>query len=161
MKADQNESESVVRIDELNLDKECIRLPSDYLRYAHLSADLKQTVSLRKAELDVVEADLCKKIRTDPQAYGIEKVTESAIKECVATRKEYKQAVRASIEAQHDQDIAQAVVWALEHKKRSLTLLVELHGLGYTSTVKLSDHGRKAVEKMTKEKVRPRRFSED
>jgi hypothetical protein len=57
--------------------------------------------------------------------------------------------------------MAQAVVWALEHKKRSLTLLVELHGMGYFSAPKISPEGKAAVEDMTKRRVRRSSAHED
>jgi len=48
----------------------------------------------------------------------------------------------------------------LEHKKRSLTLLVELHGLGYFSDVKVSEKGREAVNEMLRKKVH-KKFRDD
>ena len=145
---------SVVQIDEHNLDKECINLPSQYLQYAHLSAEAKRDVGELKAELDVVEADLSKLVRADPAKYGIEKLTEAGLKEVVRTRKAYREAQDKLQEAQYHAELAQAVVWALEHKKRALTMLVELHGMGYFSNPKISASGKAAVEEMTKCKVR-------
>jgi hypothetical protein len=150
----------VVQIDPNNLDKECIRLPSQYLQYAHTSAELKRDVDELKAELEVTEADLSKEIRANPNEFGIEKVTESAISGVVITSKRYRKALQNLQEVRYHQELAQAVVWALEHKKRSLTLLVELHGMGYFSAPKVSPEGKEAVERMTQRKVR-RRVDED
>lgn len=150
-----NEQEqSVVSIDENNLDKECINLPTDYLKYAHRSVDKKRDVDEAKSKLSVVEADIGKKVRDNPGVYGLEKVTESAINTTVIRTKEYKAAEQELRDAQYQADLAQAVVWALEHKKRTLTLLVELHGMGYFSKPKVSENGRDAVEKMT-QRARP------
>jgi hypothetical protein len=149
-------SASIVQIDEHNLDKECIRLPQDYLSYAHLAADAKNDVDEAKAKVDVVHAELGQKIRADPGSYGLEKVTETAVSSTIVTRSEYQKAEKALREAKHAHEMAQAVVWALEHKKRSLTLLVELHGTGYFSTPKLSKKGVAAVEEMSKQKARKR-----
>ena len=153
-------AKSVVEISETELDKECIKLPSDFLFYAGLAADCRRDVQELKAKMDVVEADLSKKIRDEPAVYGIEKVTESAINAVILTRKEYKQAQSELFAKQHDLDIAQAVVFAMEHKKRALTMLVELHGQGWFANVKMSAKGKEAVEEMTKGKVR-RRWQED
>jgi hypothetical protein len=147
----------IVKIDQLALDKECIQLPSDYLKYALLSADLKQEVDNRKARLDSVEAEMSRQIRNTPGKFGLEKVTESAIKEVIQTSEQYQKALVKLNNAKHAQDRAQATVWALEHKKRSLVLLVDLHGMGYFSNPRLSQVGKKVVEQMTKESVRPRR----
>ena len=147
-------SENVVQIDEAHLDKECIRLPSDYLKWAHKSADAKRDVDEAKNALEVAEADASRDIRENPARYGLEKVTEKAIGECLATAPSYQAKVRAHIEAKHKAEMVQAVVWALEHKKRTLTLLVELHGMGYFSQPKVSAKGREAVDDMLKKNMR-------
>lgn len=145
---------SIVLIDENNLDRECIRLPGDYLKYALKSADLKQTLSEAAAAVKVTQAEASTRIRDNPAKHGIEKVTETAIAVAVLQDEGYQAAVTAEREAQHDLDTAQAVVWALEMKKRSLTMLVDLHGMGYFSSVKGSAEGKEAVQKMTQRAVR-------
>lgn len=147
-------NDSIVAIDEHNLDRECIRLPSDYLKYAHRSANAKRDVAEAEAARSVVEADLAKKIRLKPEAYGLEKVTEAGIKSTIETRVEYKEADALVRDARYKSDLAQAVVWALEAKKRTLTLLVELHGMGYFAAPKVSERGREVVEQMTQRKTR-------
>ena len=146
---------SVVEIDENNLDRECIRLPSDYLKFAHLSADKKRDVAEAANRLKVVEADIAKAVRDNPGAYGLEKVTEGAIKEIIISKSQ--KAVRDLRDAEHQADIAHAVVQALEHKKRAVTLLVELHGMSYFANPKVSERGREAVNAMTR-KANGRRF---
>jgi len=147
----------IVKIDQLALDKECVRLPEDYLKYALLSADLKQEVDNRKSRLEMTEAELARHIRNTPGKFGIEKVTETAIKEVIQTSEQYQKALVRLNNAKHTYERAQATVWALEHKKRSITLLVDLHGMGYFSSPRLNPLGKKAVEQMTKDSVRPRR----
>lgn len=151
---------SVVQIDELNLDRECIRLPSDYLKFAHASAEMKRALDAVNREADVVKADLSLRVRKDPEKYGIEKVTEDIIKATVTSHARMKEVLDRASKAQYDYDLVQAVVWALEHKKRSLTLLVNLHGMGYFSDPKFSREGKEAVEKMTQKNVR-RKFQTD
>lgn len=152
-----SDEQSVVLIDEHNLDKECVRLPSDYLKYAHLAAEKKKDVDEGKAKFDLVKAEIANEIRKDPAAFGIEKLTEAGLAAAVLQTDRYQKFQARLQAAQHESDLAQSVVWALEHKKRSLTLLVELHGMGYFSSPKISEKGRDAVEKMTKTAVRRRR----
>jgi len=147
----------IVNIDQLALDKECVKLPSDYLKYALAGADLKQEVDNRKSALDTTEAEMAKKVRDMPGKFGLEKVTESAINAVVQTSPEYQKALVRLNTAKHQLDRSQAVVWALEHKKRSLVMLVDLHGMGYFADPKLSKVGQKVVDQMTRESVRPRR----
>lgn len=153
--------ESIVHIDEHNLDKECIKLPTDYLRAAHQSAEYKRDLDELEAELKVVQSEMGMKVRDHPARFGLEKVTETALPSVVITTKEYQDKLREVQRARHQAELAQAVVWALEHKKRTLTLLVELHGMGYFSNPKVSERGREAVEEMTKTKVRRPRWKDD
>ena len=150
---------AVVRINELELDKECVRLPGDYLKYAHLAVDQKRDVDEAKATLDMVQADIGKKVRDMPAKYGLEKVTEAGIQSAVLTSEDYQKALARLNRRKHQQERTQAVVWSLEHKKRSLTLLVELHGMGYFSNPKLSEKGKAAIQDMTA--TRPRRKAMD
>ena len=148
--------ESIVAIDELSLDKECIRLPTQYLQAAHNSAQAKRDQNEAKSQLDVVHAELGSAIRQSPEKYGLDKVTESSITATILAQKSYKQARQAFDQACYEAEMAQALVWAMEHKKRALTLLVDLHGMGYSSNVKMSSAGKQAVEEMTKKAVHRR-----
>lgn len=153
----QNEQESaqrsIVEIDELHLDRECVRLPTDYLKAANASADAKRDLAEFENALEVVESELSKEIRTDPQSFGLDKLTEAAIKALLPTMKGYRLALKDVQGARYKADLAQALVWAMEHKKRALTLLVELHGMGYFAQPKVSKEGREAVDKMMQRRV--------
>jgi len=153
----KEEAESITEIDKDNLDKECVNLPSDYRRFAFLAAESKRDVQEAKAYADVVSARLGLQIRKNPAKYDIEKLTESIVSATILVQEEQVEATKALIKVQHRYEMTQAVVWAMEHKKRALTLLVELHGLGYFSDVKMSSKGKEAVEEMTKKQVRTRR----
>lgn len=162
------QSASVVQIDAENLDLECIRLPSDYLRYSHLVADAKANLDELRAAVAVKKAEISQAIRVDPLKYGVvdeatkdKKPTEAAIEACILTQKSYKDAQMAVTDGVHAHDILQAVVNALEHKKRSLTLLVELHGMGYFSSPRMNQAGKTAVQEMTKTKVRRGKIEQD
>jgi hypothetical protein len=145
-----------VRIDENHLDRECISLPTLFLQYTHQSAEAKRDVDEAKNELDVVASDTSKEIRDKPEIHGLEKVTEKAVSDAVTKHANYQKALKRVSRAKYRADLAQSVVTALEAKKRTLTLLVELHGMGYFSSPKVSREGREAVEEMTKRKVRRR-----
>lgn len=149
-----NDYESVVQIDENHLDKECIRLPGDYLRFSILAADKRREYDEAEAELKVVIAEVSKAVREAPDDYGIEKVTVEAVNSAVLTHPRVIKYQKRALAKKHGYDVAQAVVWSLEHKKRSLTLMVNLHGMGYFSDVPMSAEGKDAVNKMLKGKVR-------
>lgn len=150
-------SRKVAQINELELDKECIRLPSDFIKFSHLAAEKRAAMDDRKAALELCEAQLGMQVRNTPGKFGLEKVTESAISAVVLGQPKYQKADRRFRSAKHQLDIVSATCSALEHKKRSLTLLVELHGMSYFASPRMSAAGRQAVDDMTKEGVRPRR----
>lgn len=146
----------LIGIDEHNLDKECIRLPGTFLKYAYATAEARKDLDEAKAALELVEADMAKQIRATPGQFNLEKVTEGAIREVILTTKGYQKAVARLHTAKHNLDNLQAVTSALEMKKRSLTLLVDLHGMGYYSAPRVSKQGKESLEEMTKRKVRRR-----
>jgi hypothetical protein len=156
----KEEAESITEIDKDNLDKECISLPSNYRRFAFLSAEAKRDMLEAKAYLEVISAQLSLRIRSHPGKFGIEKITESIVSATILVQDQYAEGQKAFLKAQHRHEMTSAVVWALEHKKKALTLLVELHGLGYFADVKMSAKGKEAVEEMTKKQVRTRRRME-
>lgn len=147
-----------IAIDELDLGRECVRLPTQFMRHANLAVDAKRDVDEIKNRLEVIEADLTKEVRANPGKFGIEKETEKAIAAVVLTHPRYQKGVEMLSEARHKADMAQAVVTALEYKKRSLTLLVELHGLGYFSSPKISQRGLEELDKLTRPK---RKFGDE
>lgn len=145
----KQDGEAIVQIDQNHLDRECINLPNQYVTWAFRSAEAKRDMDEAKAALDVCSAEVAQDIRQHPDKYDLEKVSEKAIEALVPTTKAYKAAQKTFFRAKHAVDMSQAVVWALEHKKRALTLLVELHGMGYFGNVKISADGKAAVERMT------------
>lgn len=150
--ASKAEAETLVGIDRDHLDRECINLPTHYIQYAFKASEAKRDVDEAKAEMDAIAADLGMRIRTTPKKYGVEKTTVDIVNALVINHAEFKEYQTAYFKAKHRQEMAQAVVWALEHKKRSLTLLVDLHGMGYFSDVKATEAGRDAVKQQRRKK---------
>lgn len=155
----------VVHVDRLHLDKECIRLPSDFLKFSHLAADHRAHVDELKTELDVIKAEVGELIRLHPEDFKLEKATENAIKEALVTNKRVKEAKTRLRAAEYELELVQAVVGALEMKKRSLTLMVELHGMSYFGSVKPSHEAAEAIRNqprrgLTREEVTGRKRSE-
>lgn len=146
--------ESCLQIDELDLGKECIRQPHLYFQAATRAADARLTADEYKNTLEVVEAELKRKMREKPEKYGLEKITEGAIDERVKVHSKYKDAQKEHLDARHKQNLADALVAALDQKKRSLTLMVNLHATTYFADVKPSEGGREVAREMTR-KSRP------
>lgn len=123
-----------VEIDQDALDEECVKQPKLYFKWAKKLADARMAHEEAEANHKLVEAELDDKIREDPESYGLEKITEAAIKATIPKQVEFTESQQKVYHARHKVNILQAGVTALEHKKRSIENLVQLHGQNYFST---------------------------
>lgn len=121
-------------IDENELDREWIEQPKMYYRYAVRLADARRTHDQRKTEVDIAYAEAALRIRNNPGKYDLEKITDASVKEAIIRDDEYQSALEALNNARHEMDVLDAAVKALDHRKRALENLVELHGQNYFST---------------------------
>lgn len=143
-------------IDSANLDEEWMMQPKVFLKYSLKSAEARETFERAKAKLDVARAELDLMIRKDPETFGLEKITESAITNTILLQPEYKEALEEVHTSQHAYNILQATVQALDHRKRALENLVDLHGMQYFAEPQANRAGRGAVEDISKRKSRRR-----
>jgi hypothetical protein len=123
--------ESLVEIDEYNLDRECSVQSTRVLRWGLRLADAKFDADEAKANIDLVEAEIDKRIRDRPKAHGLDKITESAIKLVVQRHPDYVTAVHAYNVRVKRAARTQAVVNALNHRKTMLETMVHLRGQMY------------------------------
>ena len=79
--------EKDITIDPEALDVEFLRQASLMLKYCQHSARMRMEVDKAKQDLDIAKAEADKKIRDDPESYGINKVTETAIANAVLIEK--------------------------------------------------------------------------
>lgn len=123
--------EQDVSIDESALDVEWLEQPKLMLKYTRHEADCKKKLQEAKTAVDLIQADLDKEIRTDPDAFELPKVTETAISNAIKTHTDFKKAQQDVHEAQYEVDIAIAAVRSIYGKKEALENLVRLHGQQY------------------------------
>lgn len=123
--------EQDISIDEQALDVEWLRQAAIMFRYAKHAADTKKEVDEAKERLDVGKAQLEMSIRSEPEKYGISKVTESAIQSALLLQAEYQRLTQNYIDAKYENDVAAAVVRAVDQKKTALENLVKLLGVSY------------------------------
>lgn len=118
-------------IDDSALDVEWLDQPRLTMRYTTFEAEARFDLDNAKAELDVLRAELDQKIRNDPEAYGLPKITESAISNAIDASKDVKDAEEKVRVCQYELNMAQAAVRAIYAKKDALENLVRLHGQQY------------------------------
>lgn len=149
---------SFLQIDPLRLDKEWLGQPELYYQHAENLANARREVDEAKAALDVVAAETDNDVRRRPERYKVDKVTESTVKAAVLRSSAYTAANTQYLEARHRMDVCQAVVTALEHRKRALTMLVELQGRNYFAdpAVTATPEVRDAMAEKSKAHVRTR-----
>jgi len=126
-----------LEIDPLRLDEEWLGQPKQRQVFGELLADAQLELDTAKANLSVAQAETDREIREDPESYGVAKVTENSVATAVTVHPAVKVAVKKMNEARHRVNVLQAAVDGLEHRKRALTQLVELHGQDYYATPKM------------------------
>lgn len=129
--------EKDINIDPDGLDTEWLSQPHLMLKYSQHLAEQRKLLDESKQSLDVAKAEADKKIRTNPEKYGIEKITEAVVGNAILIEKGYQQAYTEYLEAKYETDMAQAAVGAFEHRKNALENLVKLFGQQYFAGPKM------------------------
>lgn len=155
---DKSESapEKSFAVDKDSLDEEWVEQPDLFHKYAVKLADARLAIEEAKAELDVTQSELDRDLRADPEAYDIPKVTETALSNAILLQPEYKKALAKVNQARHHQDILQAAVTALDHRKKALENLVFLHGQSYFSSPRARGEDAEGMREAEKKSVRSR-----
>jgi len=133
---------SFLDIDPMRLDEEWLEQPKLYFVWAEKAATARQELDNAKTGIDIARAQADRRIRKDPEKYGLkESPTESSISAKVQLDAAVQEANTAYSDARLAADVAQAAVTALEHRKRALTMLVELHQSSYFSEPRAPSKG--------------------
>ena len=120
-----------VEIDPENLDREWVRQASLFGRYCELLADAHRQLDLKKEKLVMVDAKLGLEIRTNPNKYGLDKVTEAGVNSILVLQEEHKELEKELIDLRYDVEVLTGAVRSLDQKKSALENLVRLHGQNY------------------------------
>ncbi len=123
--------EDDLKIDETALDIEWLDQPTLMFKYGKLLAYARMEADLSKENLNLVKAELDKDIRTNPEMYAIDKITEAAIQNTILTQSKYKKAYQRYIDASFEVNILQSAVSAVDQRKTALENMVRLHGQQY------------------------------
>lgn len=150
--------DSFLEIDLLNLEVEWAKQPKLASEWLKKLAKARRSLDVKRSKKELVEAELDKKIRSNPEAFELEKVTENAIGTAIILCKEYQNITKEINEAQFKVNIIQGVCTAIEHRKRALEGEVELHGQQYWSLpTASSEKGREGIKELTKKAARSKR----
>lgn len=123
--------EEDIKIDDSMLDMEWLDQPEKMMSYCIVMADAMKALDYAKQNIDIVTAELDKEIRTDPEKFGISKITESVVSNTITLADAYKEANKKLIEAKYEVEMAKGAVRSFEQRKEALEALVKLHGQSY------------------------------
>jgi len=129
--------EKNIHIDEDSLDLEWLDQPRRFYDVVKEIAQVRFDHDQAVNHLDVVSAEIEMKIRNNPIAFKIEKITEKAVEAAKILTPEYQDALLRLNMAKRDAFIATYGVKILEQRKDALENMVRLHGQSYFAGPKI------------------------
>lgn len=133
-------------IDPLNLDQEWANLPILFHSYSEAMEGIDNEIKCCKAKLDLLSANTERMVRTNPASYGIEKISESAVKAALACNQDLVNLRNEILGLEKDKKVYGAACNALAFKKDSLKALVTLYGMEYYSIPSTKADGQKFIQ---------------
>jgi len=150
----ENEELDLERINEINehaLDTEWKYQSTNYQKLSKLVAAATKIKDKEKEKLDLLCAELDTDIRKDPSKYGVEKITETVVKNAIVQIQDYGDQFAAYLDAKEDEQVLSGALKALEHKKKALEKLSELWIAGYYSEPNIPKEAQQQTAKIARQ----------
>ncbi len=158
MKKDFNpENPDFILIDLNVLHLEWLHQAELFLYYSNKSEKASFKLSEIDAEMNLLKADLEDIIRTNPKKYNLpDNVTgqSTVIKNRILQHKKYKEVLQKYNKQKYKCGLLVGLLRSLEHRKRALEWLCELHGRNYFAEPKATKQMKEYVNKYNKDKAR-------
>jgi len=144
-------------VDRYDLVGEWERQHQIYMDWVNIYALSVMERDTRKSAVELSTANLDSLIRSDPSAYGVDKVTESAVKNAIISSEEYQEKITELHKANLFMHKMEGAKTAFEQRKKALENLVQLSLAGFYSAnsapaeshiKKSTDTRRRLAEKM-------------
>ncbi len=113
------------------LDVEWVKQAALFGHYCEMQAVARDKVDRLKEKMEVLDAGLGLKIRSNPASFGLEKITEASVQAVILLSKEHQDLAEQQAQARYDLEIMQSAVRSLDQKKSALENLVRLQGQNY------------------------------
>jgi len=149
MEMRKKEVKEAIEIDPERLDEAWLEQAPMYLGYARAMAGARQDVDRARRSLVLITAQCEQAIRKNPEDFGISKVTEGAIKAALVLDGTVGEAEAEVLKLTYKVNVLTAILTALDHRKKALSDLVQLHIAQYSSKPKSLDA--QAVEELEEE----------
>jgi hypothetical protein len=144
--------EEDAQIDPMALDIEWLDHSNKALRYGRHEVKMERELDDAKMALDVVRAELDSDIRTDPEKFGLSKITEGAVQNVILLQKRFRVANERFLDAKREYGFARVANRTIIDHKYALENLVRLHGQLYFSGPKVPRDIGKEWEQKEKQK---------
>lgn len=129
--SDELEEFDFAEIDKYALDKEWINQEKMLGKVGQELAKARMEVDRAKSAHEVQQATVDKRIRTNPQKYGLDKITETSIANEVVLQMEKKSTGEKLIQAKYNHAILQAALDRLNARGKAISDLIYLHSIEY------------------------------
>jgi len=123
--------EGLLDVDETVLDKQSSEQPRLIWKYMRALADAIMASDYAEAEFKVTQAELDEDIRASPNDYGIDKITEPAVKLALARTQDYQKAQTKVIKCRYAVKVQEAAVASLDHRRTTLSHFIQLREQSY------------------------------
>ena len=144
--------EKDIEIDPDALDICWLDQPNIMRKYTGHSALMQKKVDEAKEKLELIKAELDKKIRSNPAKYELTKVVDATVAATIIIQPKYQEASTDYIEAKFELNIAKGAVDAVEHRKSALENMVKLFGQTYFAGPNMPRNINKEWEEHQKQK---------
>jgi hypothetical protein len=107
--------------------------PAMFHKWSALMVEAQEERDHWKTKRDLLYADYDAAIRAEPEEYGIDRVTETAIKTYITAQDEYQRLQKKRLTAERKINAYTAAVRTMEHRKRMLEKMADIWLAGYYS----------------------------
>ena len=142
-----------------NLHRDIAEHPAYYAEIAEIGAEAKAAMHAAKANKDVIDAEVASEIRSNPEKFGLTKVTEASIKEALTMDSRVRSAQSMFLGAQENSEMIAVLVNAFEHRRSMLNNEVQLYIANYwtENTPVVSSDDKQALREERIDAVRAKR----
>lgn len=146
---DRERIEAALTLDPYSLDKHWVEHPANVLYFTTAAVDAERVLAQLKLKKDILVANLDAELRNNSS----ERVTEAVLRNYVVRQDSYQEIEDEIIEAEYEVNMLKAAVRSLEHMRKGLEKLVDLHMINWFSEPR-SPIGADLVQEQVHEKLR-------
>jgi hypothetical protein len=118
-------------IDPNQLDVAAVTQGDLFFRWAEQAVAAQIELDQAKLKLELVETRLQMECRSNPENFGLAKVTEQGVATAVRAHRDYAEAYKEFLAAKENSLLLGKAVEAMEQRKRMIEVLTTLHGQQY------------------------------